>query len=74
MWCVSNRHCSWTTDYRQFLEAWAHAHDSDSQFRGVPFPQHRVELESPQIQPNPVELDAGLDPVLEPDSESEDET
>ena len=64
----------WATDYRQFLEAWAHAHDSDSQFRGVPFPQHRVELESPQIQPNPVELDAGLDPVLEPESEGEDDT
>lgn len=63
-----------TIDYRQFLEAWAHAHDSDSQFRGVPFPHHRVELESPQIHANATELDAGLDPVLEPESEDESDT
>lgn len=60
-----------TTDYRQFLEAWAQAHDSDRQFRGVPFPHHRVELESPQIHANAAELDAGLHPVLEPESEDE---
>ncbi|SPN97810.1 uncharacterized protein DNG_01322 [Cephalotrichum gorgonifer] len=62
------------SDYRQFIEAWAHAHRSDGEFHGVPFPQHRAELESPQIHPYPAELDAGLLPVLESDSEEDDDT
>nr|XP_036583373.1 acetate kinase [Colletotrichum truncatum]KAF6792416.1 acetate kinase [Colletotrichum truncatum] len=68
-------------DYRRFLESWVVAHSSDSEFHGIPFPPHHVELPSPHILPGEMlELPSpdnsrALQPVLEPpDSYESDST
>ncbi|CCF35401.1 hypothetical protein CH063_07199 [Colletotrichum higginsianum] len=59
-------------NYRRFLDSWVVAHSSDSEFNGIPFPQHHVELPSPQILPGETselpspETSRGLEPVVEP--------
>ncbi|KAK2027015.1 hypothetical protein LX32DRAFT_654273 [Colletotrichum zoysiae] len=59
-------------DYRRFLGRWAAAHSSDSEFNGIPFPPHHVELPSPQMLPRDVselpspDISRGLEPVAEP--------
>lgn len=69
------------TDYRRFLEKWVMAHSSDSEFHGIPFPPHHVELPSPQILPGEMselpspDIGNGLQPVVEPpDSYESDST
>ncbi|KFA76368.1 hypothetical protein S40288_07112, partial [Stachybotrys chartarum IBT 40288] len=42
---------NYSLGYRQFLDRWAYAHNTDRDFQGIPFPPNHVELESPQIQP-----------------------
>ncbi|KAK2729916.1 acetate kinase [Colletotrichum kahawae] len=68
-------------DYRRFLEKWVVAHSSDSEFHGIPFPPHHVELPSPQILPEEMselpspDIGSGLQPVVEPpDSYDSDST
>ncbi|GKT63679.1 hypothetical protein ColTof3_11018 [Colletotrichum tofieldiae] len=62
---------SGTLDFR-FLESWVMAHSSDSEFNGVPFPPHHIELPSPQILPGEIselpspDISRGLEPVVEP--------
>ncbi|KAK1598065.1 uncharacterized protein LY79DRAFT_506969 [Colletotrichum navitas] len=59
-------------DYRRFLGSWAVAHSCDSEFNGIPFPPHHVELPSPQILPGDMselsspDISRGLEPVVEP--------
>ncbi|KAK8050408.1 hypothetical protein PG994_012138 [Apiospora phragmitis] len=36
-------------DYRRFLDTWVVAHSSDSEFRGIAYPQDAFELPSPEI-------------------------
>ncbi|KAK7924533.1 hypothetical protein PG985_006587 [Apiospora marii] len=44
-------------DYRRFLDTWIVAHSSDSEFRGIAYPQDAFELPSPEIPPDtPYEL------------------
>ncbi|KAL9484366.1 hypothetical protein ACSS6W_003155 [Trichoderma asperelloides] len=38
-------------NYKRFIETWTHAHSSDREFNGIPFPPNHFELASPDILP-----------------------